>query len=76
MGGLSFWHWLVVLVLVLLVFGSKKLRSLGSDIGASIGGFKEGLKSTKEGASEVRESIGNLPDQTAARSISKEQTVT
>jgi sec-independent protein translocase protein TatA len=76
MEGLSFWHWLAVLVLALLVFGSKNMRSPGSDIGASIGGFKEGLESTKEGASEARESKGNLPDQTAARSISKEQTVT
>ena len=44
MGSLSIWHWLIVLVVVLLVFGTKKLRNLGSDLGGAVKGFKEGMK--------------------------------
>lgn len=44
MGSLSIWHWLIVLVVVMLVFGTKKLRSLGTDLGGAVRGFKDGLK--------------------------------
>ncbi|HZW24588.1 MAG TPA: Sec-independent protein translocase subunit TatA [Gallionella sp.] len=44
MGGLSIWHWLIVLLVVVLVFGTKKLRSLGSDLGGAVKGFKEGMR--------------------------------
>jgi sec-independent protein translocase protein TatA len=44
MGGLSIWHWLIVLVIVMLVFGTKKLRNIGSDLGGAVKGFKEGIK--------------------------------
>jgi len=44
MGGLSIWHWLIVLVIVMLVFGTKKLRNIGSDLGGAVKGFKEGVK--------------------------------
>lgn len=44
MGTFSIWHWLVVLVIVILVFGTKKLRNLGGDLGSAIKGFKEGMK--------------------------------
>ena len=44
MGSLSIWHWLIVLVVVMLVFGTKKLRNIGSDLGGAVKGFKEGLK--------------------------------
>lgn len=43
MGGMSIWHWLIVLVIVLLVFGSKKLGNVGSDLGKAIRDFKKGL---------------------------------
>ncbi|MFA7268215.1 MAG: Sec-independent protein translocase subunit TatA [Sterolibacterium sp.] len=49
MGGLSIWHWLIVLVIVMLVFGTKKLRNIGSDLGGAVKGFKEGMR---EGTSE------------------------
>ncbi|TDI79391.1 MAG: Sec-independent protein translocase subunit TatA [Betaproteobacteria bacterium] len=48
MGSFSIWHWLVVLVIVVLVFGTKKLRNLGGDIGGAVKGFKEGMKSADE----------------------------
>jgi sec-independent protein translocase protein TatA len=44
MGSFSIWHWLVVLLIVVLVFGTKKLRNIGSDLGGAVRGFKEGLK--------------------------------
>ncbi len=44
MGSLSIWHWLIVLLVVLLVFGTKKLRNIGSDLGGAVKGFKEGMK--------------------------------
>ena len=44
MGSLSIWHWLIVLVVVLLIFGTKKLRNIGSDLGGAVKGFKEGMK--------------------------------
>ncbi|MFT4100556.1 MAG: Sec-independent protein translocase subunit TatA [Burkholderiaceae bacterium] len=51
MGSMSIWHWLIVLVVIMLVFGTKKLRNIGSDLGGAVKGFKEGMK---EGASETK----------------------
>ncbi len=45
MGSLSIWHWLIVLVVVMMVFGTKKLRNIGSDLGGAVKGFKEGMSS-------------------------------
>jgi sec-independent protein translocase protein TatA len=44
LGGMSIWHWLLVLAVVVVVFGTKKLRNVGSDLGAAVRGFKEGMK--------------------------------
>jgi sec-independent protein translocase protein TatA len=44
MGSFSVWHWLIVLVIVMLVFGTKKLGSMGSDLGKAVKGFKDGVK--------------------------------
>ena len=49
MGSFSIWHWLVVLVIVILVFGTKKLGSVGKDLGSAVKGFKDGLKEGEEG---------------------------
>ncbi len=49
MGSFSIWHWLIVLVIIMLVFGTKKLRNIGSDLGGAVKGFKEGIK---EGSAE------------------------
>jgi sec-independent protein translocase protein TatA len=48
MGSLSIWHWVIVLVIVLLVFGTKKLRNIGEDLGGAVKGFKDGMKSAEE----------------------------
>ena len=44
MGSFSIWHWLIVLLIVMLVFGTKKLRNVGQDLGGAVKGFKDGMK--------------------------------
>ncbi len=56
MGGLSIWHWLIVLLVVVLIFGTKKLRNIGQDLGGAVKGFKEGMKSGDEAATAAKES--------------------
>ncbi len=48
MGSLSIWHWLIVLAVIVLIFGTKKLTSVGSDLGKAVKGFKDGLKGEEE----------------------------
>lgn len=43
MGSFSIWHWIVVLLIVVLIFGTKKLRNVGKDIGGAVHDFKQGL---------------------------------
>jgi sec-independent protein translocase protein TatA len=52
MGGLSIWHWLIVLVIVMLVFGTKKLRNMGADLGGAVRGFKDGMREGGDKAAE------------------------
>jgi sec-independent protein translocase protein TatA len=47
MGSLSIWHWLIVLVVVVLIFGTKKLGNIGADLGKAVKGFKDGIKSSE-----------------------------
>jgi sec-independent protein translocase protein TatA len=49
MGSFSIWHWLIVLLIVVMVFGTKKLKNLGSDLGGAVKGFKDGMR---EGSSD------------------------
>ena len=44
MGSLSIWHWLIVLLIVVMVFGTKKLKNMGGDLGSAVKGFKDGMK--------------------------------
>jgi len=48
MGSLSIFHWLIVLLIVVLVFGTKKLPNIGKDLGNAVRGFKEGMKSEQD----------------------------
>ncbi|HEU4351009.1 MAG TPA: Sec-independent protein translocase subunit TatA [Burkholderiales bacterium] len=50
MGSLSIWHWLIVLVIVMLIFGTKKLRNIGADLGGAVRGFKDGMRESGEKA--------------------------
>ena len=49
MGSFSIWHWLIVLLVIVLIFGTKKLRNIGEDLGSAVKGFKAGMKSGSEG---------------------------
>jgi sec-independent protein translocase protein TatA len=67
MGSFSIWHWLIVLVVVLLIFGTKKLRNVGSDLGGAVRGFKEGMKSAEEDGKNAK-----LSDSGSAQTIDNE----
>ena len=56
MGSFSIWHWLIVLVIVMLVFGTKKLRNIGQDLGGAVKGFKEGMKAADEPKEQIQQS--------------------
>ena len=62
MGSLSIWHWVIVLVIVLVIFGTKKLRNVGSDLGGAVKGFKDGMKGDedKKAAAEISASGSTL----------------
>jgi len=57
MGSLSIWHWLIVLIVVILVFGTGKLRNLGKDLGGAVKGFKEGIKEGTETAAAAPQKV-------------------
>ncbi len=50
MGTFSIWHWLIVLLVVILIFGTKKLSNLGKDLGSAVKGFKDGMKTEESQA--------------------------
>lgn len=52
MGSFSIWHWLIVLLIVVMVFGTKKLKNIGSDLGGAVKGFKDGIKDGGQGPAE------------------------
>ena len=58
MGSLSIWHWLIVLLVVIMIFGTKKLRNLGSDLGGAVKGFKEGMRTEEDTATKQVEQSG------------------
>ena len=53
MGSFSIWHWLIVLLVVVLIFGTKKLKNIGSDLGGAVKGFKDGVRDGGTTASEA-----------------------
>jgi sec-independent protein translocase protein TatA len=72
MGGLSIWHWLIVLVVVVLIFGTKKLRNIGQDLGGAVKGFKEGMKSEGEPAAGGSTADAGPAQQIPGRTIDAE----
>ena len=60
MGSFSVWHWLIVLLIVVLIFGTKKLKNMGSDLGGAVKGFKDGMKdgSTPETPAAPPQQVG------------------
>jgi sec-independent protein translocase protein TatA len=60
MGSFSIFHWLIVLLIVVLVFGTKKLPSLGKDLGSAVRGFKEGVKSEQDAVEVTQEKTSGV----------------
>ena len=69
MGSFSIWHWLIVLVIVLVIFGTKKLKNVGSDLGSAVKGFKDGMKSGDDSAAA---SATTPPPQVTGQTIDAE----
>ncbi len=69
MGSFSIWHWLIVLVIVMLIFGTKKLRNVGQDLGGAVKGFKDGMK---EASSTDAKSADTQPAQVSGQTIDVE----
>ena len=58
MGSFSIWHWLIVLLVVVLIFGTKKLKNIGSDLGGAVKGFKDGMR---EGSADAPPQVPGTP---------------
>lgn len=71
MGSFSIWHWLIVLAVVVLVFGTKKLRGVGGDLGAAVKGFKDGMKGDETPAKQLREGEQVVEGEVKSQSHSK-----
>jgi len=71
MGSFSIWHWLIVLLVVVLVFGTKKLGNMGGDIGKAVKGFKDGVKGEEDKSPAPIQQVG---DKTTIDVESKEKT--
>ena len=71
MGSFSIWHWLIVLVIVMLVFGTKKLRNVGGDLGGAVKGFKDGMKdaTADKTAEPAPEAAPQAPQQVSGQTI-------
>jgi TatA/E family protein of Tat protein translocase len=77
MGSFSIWHWLIVLIIVVLVFGTKKLRNLGGDVGGAVKSFKDAMAESKNGdAVELKEVTSNVSsvDVPVVKAIPKKRT--
>jgi sec-independent protein translocase protein TatA len=72
MGSFSIWHWLIVLLVVVLVFGTKKLRNIGADLGGAVKGFKEGMKSEEDKSAQAKAEIPPSAGQTIEGEARKE----
>jgi sec-independent protein translocase protein TatA len=73
MGSFSIWHWLIVLLVVVVIFGTKKLRNIGSDLGSAVKGFKDGVKGAGETADA--DAAATPPQQVTAKRAADAQTV-
>ena len=55
MGGLSIWHWLIVLLIVVMIFGTKRLKNVGQDLGEAVKGFKKGMADEDKSAEQLKD---------------------
>lgn len=66
MGSFSIWHWLIVLLIVVMVFGTKKLKNIGGDLGGAVKGFKDGMKDGTASADDKAAAAGQVTASTAS----------
>lgn len=71
MGSFSIWHWLIVLLIVVMVFGTKKLKNMGSDLGGAVKGFKDGMK---DGSASADDKPAAAAGQVANGAMASEKT--
>jgi sec-independent protein translocase protein TatA len=74
MGSFSIWHWLIVLIVVILIFGTKKLSTLGKDLGSAVKGFKDGMKTEDDKTAQAKAEIPPTTGQTIEGEARKEAT--
>ena len=74
MGSMSLWHWLIVLVVVVVVFGTGKLRNAGSDLGKAVKGFKDGMKGEEEGKTPSSQTAQQVADKSTIDVDAREKT--
>ena len=67
MGGFSIWHWLIVLLVVVLLFGTKKLRNVGSDLGSAIRSFRKGMQEDESTDMKLFDDASNRGSETPAQ---------
>jgi sec-independent protein translocase protein TatA len=70
MGSLSIWHWLIVLAIVMLIFGTKKIGNIGADLGKAVKGFKDGMQGDEVKTPEVS---SQMADHATVDVIAKEK---
>ncbi len=74
MGGLSIWHWIIVLAVVLLIFGTKRLRNVGSDLGEAVKGFKKGMRDEEDKPVERLDDQSRSQDPNASKERDRNNT--
>ena len=67
MGTFSLWHWIIVLLIVVMVFGTKKLRNIGSDLGGAVKGFKDGMKDGSTAPAEDQAAKAQVADTSSSK---------
>ena len=72
MGSFSVWHWLIVLLIVVLIFGTKKLKNIGADLGGAVKGFKDGVR---DGSATPPEPTPAPPQQVAQKTADPANTI-
>jgi sec-independent protein translocase protein TatA len=73
MGSFSIWHWLIVLLIVVMVFGTKKLKNMGGDLGGAVKGFKDGMK--EGGATPEDKPATSVANQVSSSPVAEKNTI-
>ena len=75
MGSMSIWHWVIVLVVVMLIFGTKKISNIGGDLGKAVKGFKDGVKGEEEKNAAAGQSTSHPPQQQTQQVMNDKSTI-